>query len=258
MTGWAAASALNKRLIFCFAGAAASVTAALLLPGLMPRNAGFSRLCLLLMTQEVLLIGLPACFMMMYSPAAVQGLKALWGRPNAYQGGLAMLAAVSFTMVSILITVLFLGLLEALGISPPALETLVPETAQQLLAAALCATLIPAAAEELMFRGLFQGRLAARFSQRTGLWGSAVLFALLHRSLPAFPQMLAIGLVLGVLRIRSSGLVLPIIFHAFYNFSVLVLNFSRVVPSFGMIVLCSLVFAVSFRLLLREENSVEG
>lgn len=249
---------MSKRLIASWLGAAGSAAAALLLPGLFPGDAGFLQLCLLLAMQEILLIGLPALLLMRRSPASARAFEGIWGRPSAYESGLAMLAAVAFTLVSVLITVMFLALLESLGVPPPEGQTLLPRTGMQLLAAALCAALIPAASEELLFRGLIQGGLAARFSRRIGLWGSALLFALMHRSLLAFPQMLAIGLVLGSLRARSGSLMLPIIFHAFYNFVVLVLNFSRTVPSLGMMLVCIAVFTAAFRLLIKEEKPIES
>ncbi len=74
----------------------------------------------------------------------------------------------------------------------------------------------------------------------------------------AFPQILAIGLVLGVLRVRSGGLVLPIVFHAFYNFAVLVLNYTKAVPTLGMMLLCVGIFTVSFRLLNKQEVADES
>ena len=240
-------------MLLCLTGAGISVAAGLVLPALFPADAGFETLCVLLALQEILLIGLPALFIALRSPAAIRALKSLWARPTAFECGLTMLAAVAFTLVSVLITVMFLALLQSFGISPPLGGALVPGSVSQLAIAALCATLIPALAEELLFRGLVQGGLARRLSQGAAIWIGAVLFALLHRSLVAFPQILAIGLALGVLRARSGGLVLPVIFHAFYNFAVLALNFSGAVPSLGMMLLCIAVFTLSFRLLTKQE-----
>ncbi|MDD4081133.1 MAG: CPBP family intramembrane metalloprotease [Eubacteriales bacterium] len=244
---------MSRRRLLCLPGAAASVAAALLLPGLFPADAGFTQLCVLLALQEILLLGLPALLIMLSSPASTQALKGLWGRPTAWHSGLSMLAAVSFTLVSVLITVVFLALLQSFGISPPEGMALVPQSPGQLVAAALCATVIPAASEELLFRGLIQGILSARFSNKVAILVSAALFALLHRSVLAFPQILAIGLVLGILRARSGGLMLPIIFHAFYNFAVLVLNYSGAVPTLGMMLLCVGIFTVSFKLMAKQE-----
>jgi membrane protease YdiL (CAAX protease family) len=258
VTGWAAISALNRRLIGSVLGAGVSVALALVLPAAFPEDAGFAQLCVLMALQETLLVGLPAFLLMLRSSSSTERLKSLWAKPSAYQGGLVMLMAVAFTLVSVLITVIFLMLLESFGIKPPEGMTLVPENAQQLLIAALCATLIPAVAEELLFRGVIQGGLSARFNPRIGIWASALLFALLHRSVLAFPQMLAIGMVLGGLRAFSGGLWLPIIFHAFYNFAVLALNYTRTAPSLGMMLFCVAVFIVAYRLLMKEEVNNAG
>ena len=239
-------------------GAVTSVALALVVPALFSKDAGFAQLCLLMAIQETLLIGLPALLLMMRSPAAEAHLKTLWAKPDAYKGGLVMLMAVAFTLVSVLITVIFLSVLQSFGVKPPEGVALVPENWQQLLMAMLCATLLPAVAEELLFRGLIQGGLAARFKPTLAIWVSALLFAILHRSLLAFPQMLAIGLVLGSLRQHSGGLWLPIIFHTFYNAAVLILNYTRTVPSLGMMLVCTAVFTVSYRLLMKEGANDAG
>ena len=249
---------MNSRRLRWLPGALASVGAGLLLPVLFPSDLGFAGLCVLLALQEILLLGLPALLAMRRSPASAQELQGLWGKPTAYQSGLGMLAAVSFTLVGVLITVVFVAALQSFGFGIPEGAALVPEGPGQLAAAILCVTLIPAAAEELLFRGLIQGALAKRFSGKAAVWVSAILFALLHRSVLAFPQILAIGLVLGVLRVRSGGLVLPIVFHAFYNFAVLVLNYTKAVPTLGMMLLCVGIFTVSFRLLNKQEVADES
>ena len=251
---------MNRRLLACLLGAGASVGAAFLLPMAFPGSPGFNLIVLITALQELLLIGIPALLIMMRSQASVATFQSLWARPSAYQNGLTMLMAVAFTVVSVLITVIFLMVLAVFGIRQPEWMALVPETPSQLLVAVLCLTIIPAVSEELLFRGLIQGSMAKRWSKTAGIWISALLFALMHRSVLAFPQMLVIGLILGILREHTGSLLLPILFHSFYNFSVLVLNFSRAEPSPGMMMICVMVFVVTFRLLMkgREPDESQG
>lgn len=62
-----------------------------------------------------------------------------------------------------------------------------------------------AVTEELYFRGLLYGRLDARFGVASAVVGSAGVFGLAHFEPNAFPALFALGLVLGVVRMRSSS-----------------------------------------------------
>lgn len=60
--------------------------------------------------------------------------------------------------------------------------------------------------EELYFRGLLYGQLDARFGVASAVVGSAGVFGLAHFEPNAFPALFALGLVLGLVRMRSSTL----------------------------------------------------
>lgn len=62
-----------------------------------------------------------------------------------------------------------------------------------------------AVTEELYFRGLLYGRLDARFGVASAVVGSAGLFGLAHFEPNAFPALFALGIVLGLVRMRSSS-----------------------------------------------------
>ncbi|MGI9188401.1 MAG: CPBP family intramembrane glutamic endopeptidase [Gaiellales bacterium] len=59
--------------------------------------------------------------------------------------------------------------------------------------------------EELYFRGLLYGRLDGRFGVASAVVGSAGVFGLAHFEPNAFPALFALGLVLGLVRMRSSS-----------------------------------------------------
>ena len=59
--------------------------------------------------------------------------------------------------------------------------------------------------EELYFRGLLYGRLDARFGIASAVVGSAGIFGLAHFEPNAFPALVALGLVLGLVRMRSTS-----------------------------------------------------
>lgn len=76
--------------------------------------------------------------------------------------------------------------------------------------------LVPAVGEELLFRGLIQGYL-----RPCGSWlsvvGQAVLFSLLHGTVPACISALFGGLALGLCAEYSKSLVWGILFHLYNN-----------------------------------------
>jgi membrane protease YdiL (CAAX protease family) len=74
--------------------------------------------------------------------------------------------------------------------------------------------------EELLFRGLIQVDLVKAFGSRWGVFGSAIVFAVMHltwRSIPEIGFVFVAGVVLGVLYLKSKNLTAPIIAHATGN-----------------------------------------
>jgi membrane protease YdiL (CAAX protease family) len=75
----------------------------------------------------------------------------------------------------------------------------------------------PAVLEEIVFRGMLQGRLLALLGARTGWIVTAAVFALAHGASPALPLLFGIGLYLGWLRERSGSLLPGMLMHFCYN-----------------------------------------
>jgi membrane protease YdiL (CAAX protease family) len=74
--------------------------------------------------------------------------------------------------------------------------------------------------EELLFRGLIQQDLVTAFGRWWGLFGTALIFAVMHltwRSIPELGFVFIAGLTLGVLYLKSKSLVAPILAHATGN-----------------------------------------
>ena len=74
--------------------------------------------------------------------------------------------------------------------------------------------------EELLFRGLIQQNLVKAFGRWWGLFGAALLFAVMHltwRSIPELGFVFVAGLALGALYLKSKSLVAPILAHATGN-----------------------------------------
>jgi membrane protease YdiL (CAAX protease family) len=77
--------------------------------------------------------------------------------------------------------------------------------------------LLPALCEELLVRGIVLPSLARVMGAAGAVLGSATLFGLMHLDPYRFPFTLAVGVVLGMVRLRTASLVPPILAHAALN-----------------------------------------
>jgi sodium transport system permease protein len=80
--------------------------------------------------------------------------------------------------------------------------------------------LVPAACEEIAFRGYILSGLERAYRVRTAILFSALLFGFLHVLLSLFQQLfnaVLLGLVLGLLAVRSRSILPCIVFHFLHN-----------------------------------------
>lgn len=110
----------------------------------------------------------------------------------------------------------------------PSMETGMEDLTERLglVASLLVIAVSPAVLEELIFRGMLQGRLVALFGQPLGIFVTAVAFALVHGAPMVLPIHLGIGLYLGILRERSDSLIPGMLVHFFYNGTLVMLTFA--------------------------------
>jgi membrane protease YdiL (CAAX protease family) len=88
----------------------------------------------------------------------------------------------------------------------------------------LLMAVLPAVVEETAFRGLILPQLAGLLEERNALLVSAMMFATLHLSPSSFGHLAFIGLVLGLLRLRTGSLLPPVTAHFAHNLIVLALG----------------------------------
>jgi membrane protease YdiL (CAAX protease family) len=73
--------------------------------------------------------------------------------------------------------------------------------------------------EEMLFRGVIQEAISARFAPWLGLVSASILFGLAHPISKAYAVLAGVmGLYLGLLAIVTGNLLVPIIAHGFYDF----------------------------------------
>ena len=76
--------------------------------------------------------------------------------------------------------------------------------------------------EELIFRGVIMHGLMRNYSKFTAVFVSALMFALFHLNPWQFPATFILGLLLGILMLRTRNIYLCIMGHAFNNGLVLI------------------------------------
>ena len=100
-----------------------------------------------------------------------------------------------------------------------------PGTTASLIAVVLSGITITAGAaltEELYFRGLLYGQLGQRWGIASAVVGSAGVFGLAHFQPNAFPTLFVLGLILGLLRLRTNSFWPGVGVHAANNLLALV------------------------------------
>jgi len=83
--------------------------------------------------------------------------------------------------------------------------------------------LIPAVAEESLFRGVLQPILGRHINKHAAIWISAAIFGLLHNQYLAFLSITILGALMGYLRAWTDSLWLPTILHFFNNATIVVM-----------------------------------
>ena len=174
---------------------------------------------------ELAFVAMPPLFMVLLlntRPGAALYLR--W--PRGREAGLAIL------LVLLLLPVMA-GLTQAVSIwFPRLLEATHPERihplieilragadlpAVTLVRYAIAFALVPAICDELAFRGVILRGLQHSFRPRNAVFLSAFFFALFHMNVFLFIPTFVLGVILGLLTLRSRSLLPAILFHLLHN-----------------------------------------
>lgn len=192
-------------------------------------------------------------------PAAALG----WGRlpPFATLGG-ALFGAGAFYLVAVALH----AWIEHVWPTPPALREsmkrlVIPaEGARPLIVDLLALALVPAVAEELMFRGVLWGALRPRLGAVGTIVVTAIAFGLYHGSIYRFAPAALGGVLLGVARALSGSLWPALAFHLANNAAVIVamhLGYESPPARVGPIAYAAAATAIGIALLVRRPRRVE-
>lgn len=86
-----------------------------------------------------------------------------------------------------------------------------------ILGAVIRVVIIAPVVEELIFRGIIMHGLMRNYSGFTAVWVSALMFALFHLNPWQLPATFILGILLGILMLRTRNIYLCIIGHAINN-----------------------------------------
>jgi membrane protease YdiL (CAAX protease family) len=81
----------------------------------------------------------------------------------------------------------------------------------------ICVVIIAPLAEEILFRGLLYPTIKRMGYPKAALWGSSLLFAVLHANIPSVLPFVLFALVLVFLYEKTGNLLAPITAHCFFN-----------------------------------------
>lgn len=137
--------------------------------------------------------------------------------------------------------VLFLSLAGALAVCPvslladitegllrPFVSLAQPQTdplaMAQFLPMLVGSVIIAPVCEELFFRGYLFG-VMEREGETAAVWSTALMFMLIHGLSAAAPGYVLLGALLALLMLRTGSILAPMLVHAAYNFTILVIGF---------------------------------
>lgn len=245
----------DRRKAICLIAALVSITAGVLVFGWLNSvlvSDAFYHPYVLSAVLELFFIGTPAILLLSSGTERWQLFRKTMRLPDRLLAGLSTLAAVSLTMVSGIVGNIWQIILDAFGLAAADIVLPDPESASQWAVAIITAAIIPAICEEIMFRGLVLEAFGKRFSRNTAILLSAFLFALCHFNLEGFPSLFVIGLLLAAVMYRHGKIWVPVLIHAVYNASSIIINASGADISSAMVFLCMAVFFLSAHYLMQK------
>ncbi len=135
--------------------------------------------------------------------------------------GLGALAVGLFLPIGSVIMGFAVTVMEKIGIEPSlqlAMQALKnSSSATELVAMGIVTILLAPIAEESLFRGVLYPMIKQHGFPRAALWGTSVVFALIHFNVAIFVPLLLLALLLVWLYEKTDNLLAPIAAHATFN-----------------------------------------
>jgi membrane protease YdiL (CAAX protease family) len=155
--------------------------------------------------------------LLVFAPRALAGLRLVPRRGLLTSIAIGLGLVVPSWIGAQVISYLTLRALEPFGLQP---ETGIADAAltnADPLVLVVALVVVAPIAEELFFRGVAYNAWEREYGQTRALYGSAILFAVIHGSLFVIPSIFALGIVLALLFRATRSLPATIILHAGFN-----------------------------------------
>ena len=148
--------------------------------------------------------------------------RTVWPLLKRLPSPLWLLTGAALAVVTMLVASAAVGLLNRLtGLPAIAYLDDFVRAGYGLPAAVIVVCVQPAIFEELAFRGVILSALEPVIGPREALLVSALMFAILHLSIPSIPHLFLMGVTLAWLKQRTGSLYAGMIAHFTHNFLVL-------------------------------------
>lgn len=176
----------------------------------------------LLLLHSALMLPVAALIFGVASAADPEGWRSLGLRPGAWGAAFTLGILAYFAALPALsgLQAVWRVVLDSAGLaySEQALVSQARALAgPRLWSFALLAVVVAPFLEELVFRAFLQPLLVQNLGDKGGVLATAFFFALAHASLGAFLPLLALGVVLGAVMLRTQRLIAPWALHAVHN-----------------------------------------
>ena len=149
------------------------------------------------------------------------GLK---NKPDVIYLILSIVAGVGCVFVFEPITSLILGGLEKIGFNVMGDLPYVMDTWQRIILGIIGYALLPAIAEELVFRGVVQKAFGSRCTAFCTIFFSTFCFVIMHGSLQQFIYQIVLGVVLASFYYFTKNILYSFIFHFVNNLTVVIMS----------------------------------
>lgn len=162
-----------------------------------------------------LMMGLP-----MFLAALIFRERAVPLRPHGpvslWRGLLWLLCGLGLCLVANFITNFIMAFLVQFGVPVPEMPDLLINTPLSLVLNIVVFAVLPALLEEIFFRG-YVLQLLRRYNDTAALFVSALLFGLMHGNVLQIPFAFMVGLILGLIVLRTDNIWLAVGLHFLNN-----------------------------------------
>ena len=158
-----------------------------------------------------------AATLLVFAPRALAGLRLIPRRGLLTSVAIGLGLAVPSWIGAQIIGYLTVRLLEPFGLRPEAGVADAALSNADPVVLALALVVVAPIAEELFFRGVVYNAWEREYGPTRAIYGSAILFAVIHGSAFVIPSILALGIVLALLFRATRSLPATIALHAAFN-----------------------------------------